>query len=482
MVLSRKNIRLASILSIVFIAYYFLSQPNGPSFSQSFPSTLPDPVQSGSKPEPPTVVKFSSGPPRQPFPAKHGHHRIPIPPPPTESLTSTFRPTWQLGNIEGYNVFENLYLYGGQLVAATELDAEPIDDDRVATSQEGKPKTFVHAKDGHTWWKKTVAAMSDSAIHPAEARVLEGVAVIYHDDAGPAGLMVHYVLRALSLAGIKDVPSRLIFPHCEVSPNEESWKDGSGLNSWLVNVTLPGAQLIHSPDWEAYQESGDIIMFDKVVVVDRWAAHKAIETHHWSKMMSKMATLPLDTHKAAGPLTWFEPYRTTALDMLGAEVEITNERPVVVYLTRESSHLAPSLSRDAYQDLVKSLRRLANHAEVHLTIVGNVEKEDLIPLLAKTNVLISHKGDDLMTTSFWLPPGATVIEIFDENSFVRVNEMMSGLLGFKHVIVRNDQVYEKSNWLVDGQTQSEDWDSTELPLKGSVVERVVRDALELSPA
>lgn len=99
-------------------------------------------------------------------------------------------------------------------------------------------------------------------------------------------------------------------------------------DEWIIRTTLPEARIEHLSDWQQRAKTSELTVFERIVIIDRWAAHRHPDTKTWLKMNSYIAMLP-----SPNP-DWFEPYRRAALKTLGPGTMPTSDKPVVVYLDR----------------------------------------------------------------------------------------------------------------------------------------------------
>lgn len=84
--------------------------------------------------------------------------------------------------------------------------------------------------------------------------------------------------------------------------------------------------------------------------------------------------------------------------------------------------LTPRLSDASHAALVSSLRSLATHAEVHLSILANLSPQERAALFSRARVVIGLGGEEgLGEVGVWMEQGGTVLEVFGEESLVRDN-------------------------------------------------------------
>lgn len=152
-------------------------------------------------------------------------------------------------------------------------------------------------------------------------------------------------------------------------------------------------------------------MFDRVVIVDRWAAHSlGKDTSRWGKMNGEAHTMPARTG-------FWDPLRANMLAAVGDRTPNVGKYklPVVVFVKNDAKPMIAPHSQDA---IVAELKRLTPRAEVHVTQLKSMTKEQQVSLLAKTDVLVSLHSQDLLEAA-WMRPEGSVIEIFEEGGFNR---------------------------------------------------------------
>ncbi|KAL7412526.1 hypothetical protein BDY24DRAFT_391736 [Mrakia frigida] len=268
------------------------------------------------------------------------------------------------------------------------------------------------------------------------------------------------------------VPARIMFPRCTGEMGMKGWKDDAGLNEWVLGITLPGVPVEEKEEWDKRAGSGELIALERVVIVDRWAAHRHPDTYQWKKMMSHMAIQPSLVQD------WFEPFRANALQSLGAPlIDDGPKKPVVVYLDRNRNSQSPRFNLESHTGLIKALKSISGRAEVHQSVLMNMRKEEIVKLMSTATIVISPHCAEFIHT-MWMPttPFSTVMEIFDSGSFVRDNQLLSEMLHHEHLIVREDGILPKEEWLLMDveKGRGERWDDDIAIDPKIILDRVVR--------
>ncbi|KAL7419057.1 hypothetical protein Q5752_005893 [Cryptotrichosporon argae] len=412
------------------------------------------------------------------------------------------------GGLPGYTVFSNLYLSRGALLAVTPSasPATSSDDDDDALAGEGAarrapipPARAVMSGEkraGGGWpapgedrWREveggdvTRDELGDVAVR------LPGVTYIFNDVPGPEGYLVYFkhfgieiflgATRALAsaLAGrdttleVAPAPQRVWFPRCGSRPG---WRDGAGLNAWFLAHALPEATVEDVNGWEDREGADVPYVLETVVIVDRWSAHSVGgEVGKWGKMNANIPTLP------APPLFW-ERIRTNVIRSLGVHGPSHVGRhglPVVVFIDQD--RITPKLSKTARDSLVDALKEFTDRAEVHVTNLASMERNQQVEITSRAHVLIGTHSD-LLLNALWMQaaPGVTLVEIFQDGAFARDHELLASSLGLKYVALHPDKVLDEASWRALGRKENKE---PEIELDAGVVVGVLAEVLEGIP-
>ena len=195
-----------------------------------------------------------------------------------------------------------------------------------------------------------------------------------------------------------------------MSPLRHS-ENADNTDIWTLARLLPDVPIEDARNWADRAESGLTYVFDRAVIVDRWAAHSiGRDTARWGKMNGEAHTMP-------APKGFWEPLRRNMLDAVGDVTPSVGryKLPVVVYIERDTK---PMLSKESHDALVAELKHLTPRAEVHVTQLKSMTKEQQVSLFAKTDVVVGLHGQELFEAA-WMSPEGSVIEIFEEGGFNR---------------------------------------------------------------
>ncbi|KGB79799.2 hypothetical protein CNBG_5637 [Cryptococcus deuterogattii R265] len=204
------------------------------------------------------------------------------------------------GGVAGFQVFSNLYLTGGAFTAITpfppvdQASSLFTDDEQEPTVEPESPfpdTKFIMSSSkrgiaaGHDRWRLEKPEMGRLEFGQMGYK-LSGVTFIFNDGPGPEGYLVYFkhfateaflgAARVLASTYSNDIsrqeslPKRIWFPRCGSSP---SWRDERGENSWFLSRALPSASVEDATHFTDRILAGVTIQFEKIVIIDRWAAH-----------------------------------------------------------------------------------------------------------------------------------------------------------------------------------------------------------------
>ncbi|OXG27991.1 hypothetical protein C348_05569 [Cryptococcus neoformans Gb118] len=403
------------------------------------------------------------------------------------------------GGVAGFQVFSNLYLTGGAFTAITPFPpndpaSSPFTDDEEEPTVESE-SPFPDTKFIISSGKRGIAAGHDRwrIEKPEMARLefgqmgykLGGVTFIFNDGPGPEGYLVFFkhfateaflgAARVLASTYLTDtlhqvsLPKRIWFPRCGVSP---SWRDERGENSWFLSRALPSASIEDATHFTDRSLAGITIQFEKVVIIDRWAAHSIGDDNgKWGKMNVLVPTV------FAQP-NFFDAYRQNIAKSFGI-TGTTSETslPVVVYIDHQTE--IPALRPEDHMGLINALKGLTPLAEVHVVKLKGMSKSRRMELFNRARIVISLHVEELMH-AMWMPvvPGqSSVIELFEQGGFQRDFELMATSIGHQYVAIQYDRVLPEEEWRIGGPSVGEEAKKGEIRISPGVVIRVVEDIL-----
>ena len=140
------------------------------------------------------------------------------------------------------------------------------------------------------------------------------------------------------------MPRRLILPYAE------EWDDYAGMNSFVVSSAFPEIAIGDLYDMTDLAESGNVYLFDRVVLGDRSAAGRGqidANGQPW-RVTSGAIEMP-------GSLYWWQPVRMAVFKAIGGQVK--ESRAVVTYINRQT-WVGRMLRPSHHKALVKALETM----------------------------------------------------------------------------------------------------------------------------
>ncbi|OCF53988.1 hypothetical protein L486_08522 [Kwoniella mangroviensis CBS 10435] len=416
------------------------------------------------------------------------------------------------GGTPGYQVFSNMYLVNSVLTSVVPSDASqiielPTDNEdayqmdlEFQEQMSNKPERNPFPEVKHILssekrgqgadedrWKIVDQDVGRDEIGKKGYK-LGGVTYIFNDPPGPDGYLVyfrHFVLEAflgatrvlastMPYSMSKPVPKRVWFPRCGADP---SWRDDRGENAWFLAHALPSVSIEDKQGWEDRNTAGLPLLLEKVVIIDRWAAHASGgEVGKWGKMNALIPSI-------AATRSFWDSIRSNVMRSLGVDdhSEVGSRGlPVIVYVDRQKEN--PKMKQSDHDALVEGLMSLTNIAEVHVARLSAMSKARQVDLVGRAQVLVSLHGDELFNT-LWMPPreDSLVIELFEDGGFIRDFELLATGLNHKYIAVQGDKVLTEEKWRETGATKGDERDTGEISINTELVVRLIEESLGPDP-
>lgn len=365
----------------------------------------------------------------------------------------------------GYHLFENLYLFNGTWFFVSSLP----DDSVQRPPQNGHILCGVPTDEG----KRTDAGTDRFArIAPEEASEmlgskvairLAGSSIWYNDEAHPkaATYMGHYFhfvgeaflgawrlltsdearLASSSATSHTLTPRRMMF---RTPPSD--WRDRAGLSTWFLNNILPETAVEDQFVWADRKSSGSVFLFERLVIVDRFAAHRYGQRNGmWNKMTAELSRIQ-------APSNWISPLRERMLSLghlFGCELEHRRSNvPVVTYINRQKT--GRRLTDEDAENLLVVMSELDRQGviEFHNAEMENIPRIAQFCLATKTDIMMGVHGNGL-SHQLWMKPGGAVIEIMDIGGFALDYAVPAKLMGHRYHAIHNDTVFRQDQWVTD---------------------------------
>ncbi|KAI5450010.1 hypothetical protein NCC49_003772 [Naganishia albida] len=347
----------------------------------------------------------------------------------------------------GFIVFDNLFTFQGRYIA--------VSDDR---------RTRHIARSAITGTVPELLVLNEfqaSQKLGTAGMIVPGTTIIFNDPPGPDGYMIYpsnfigeAVLgawKALATSptttalrrngsvgidvenggtGVVALPSRYIFPKCG---RAGTWQGSGGQNAWFLTHLSPFAAIEEQGSWEARARSGEVVIFERVVMVDRMAAHAAGGVVDGvGKMSAAIASASIQGQDIMVSL------RASFLESLGAVVN-ASDKPVVIYMDHQKQ--ARRLIKNQHDDLVQALKGLVDIAEIHVVDVQSLSRTEKVEVFGRATVMLSVFHDDSIN-QIYMPPSdrSTVIEIYDPGSYAPDWHLVANVVGHRYYPIHYDQI------------------------------------------
>ncbi|KAG9055057.1 hypothetical protein FS842_003284 [Serendipita sp. 407] len=237
----------------------------------------------------------------------------------------------------------------------------------------------------------------------------------------------------------RELPTRYIFPRV----TQAQWKDGRGMNTWIMEAILGPVAIRFQDDWNIRMKQGDVLMLEHAAIGDLTAKRRDLEDALYRK-----PGFPFPLRIRTG---WWESIRDRVLSHTPRSPLMvpSNDQDngyTVTYISRQST--GRRLRQRDHSRLVDALRSLCDVHGYHLQVL-NTDKMTLVEqimAISRTTVLIGVHGNDL-AGQLWVRPTqrSTIIEIFSPGGFIYDYEYCSRALGHKYYGIWMDRFFTTSD-------------------------------------
>ncbi|KAK2465104.1 hypothetical protein APHAL10511_002912 [Amanita phalloides] len=417
--------------------------------------------------------------------------------------------TTVLTHIHGFTVFENIYLRNGTLFV--------VHNDSASL---GTPSQAAGYPLRMNMISKNVGYEADIDFYPTDeemsfvsasdasrrlgpfVRRVRGVTILVYDPIIFLNHLYHWwgeiILGAWRIYSTIDEskvthryipdswldtqPLRFMMPFSE----NGGWRDRPGVDGPLMRAAFPSASLEGSKYWTDLKDLGSTMVFDRLVLVNRHAAHLHPYGGIWFKMIAGAATVNVTKG-------FWEPLRRSAVKSILGYVPSVDGRgavlgydedeakPLVIYVSRQGG-TGRKLAEEYHESLVSSLKALETEGVIKFRLVRFelMTIHEQIELAAKTTIMIGVHGNGL-THQLWMPPSpwSTVMEIFRPKAYIFDYEMLARNVGHRHYAVWNDTLvtYPEGTYYGPGVNYAENFHGNDLPVWGPAVAQAIRERL-----
>ncbi|KAJ7051349.1 hypothetical protein C8F01DRAFT_999416 [Mycena amicta] len=399
--------------------------------------------------------------------------------------------------VHGFTVIDNLYLRNGTfyMVAPNassvfpprrQLLSLPVDLSVANTDPTDRELQFLEPEDA-------VSVLGD-----ARAMRIVGTSVVVYDVAQ---FMTHYyhwfgeiILGfwriyshllvdgaspdAVPVVDFSRLPpvQRFLLP---LISTDVAWRDKAGIDGPIMRGAFPGASIETEAYWKDLKTLGTSVVFDRVVLVNRAAAHKHPFGSVWYKMIAGSMNVSV-------PEDFWRPIRENLWESFWGDrfsVASLRTRPLVTYISRQGG--GRRLVQADHEVLVASLYELEAEGicDVQVVRMEQMTLKEQVDLVRNSTILLGVHGNGL-TNQLWMQPSprSTVIEILVPGGYTFDYEMLARNMGHKHYAVWNDTylTYEKGTYhkaSLKGVKFPEGFHGTSIPVYGPTVAQIIKSRL-----
>ncbi|KAF9450284.1 hypothetical protein P691DRAFT_665614 [Macrolepiota fuliginosa MF-IS2] len=238
-------------------------------------------------------------------------------------------------------------------------------------------------------------------------------------------------------------PHRLIFPHNSVftDPNPEfeqhtirRRRADTGFNPYLAKAAFPHLTVMYFEDFDDYSKMQVPFVFERLVVADREAASKALESSE-----PEFIT-PFDQLEASE--FWWEPVRRTMESFLDLSEHSSSSATtkVVTYIVTQDNDEGRSakLKEEDHEKLVSALKKMERNTGCEVHIISDDTRRtawiERMEAIVRSTVVLGAYGDHLMDFAFMKrAPQATLMEFYPTGRFVHDRAVVAKSLGQQYV-------------------------------------------------
>ncbi|KAF9071795.1 hypothetical protein BDP27DRAFT_1446016 [Rhodocollybia butyracea] len=408
---------------------------------------------------------------------------------PTVAVTETSFPTTCLpqgAHVNGFTVFNNLYLRNGTFFVVS-LDSSIFPSREAILSApldlSAGPERLVPT-DEHLRYidiEEAEQLLGHNPLHIDDTTVIVYDTNLflrhYYHWWGEIVLGFWRVYSMINEPGPLPFPSRFMLPLVD----EGQWRDQADINGLLLRAIHPSVSVETSDQWNDFIRLDRTVIFKRVAIVNRGAAHRHPDSARYNKMIAP--AMGLDT-----PSTYWKPLQAKLTqNLLGkpSDSHITQEtaksKPVVTYISRQKT--GRRLVDKDHEALIRSLSELQDEGfcEVEIPVMENMSVKEQIELVSRSTIMLGVHGNGL-THQLWMPssPWSTVIEIFAPGGYFFDYRFLSRSVGHRHYAVWND-TFVTEREAPKAYTEAEGMQGNEIPVYGPGVIDLIRQRLATHP-
>ncbi|KAJ6476926.1 hypothetical protein C8R45DRAFT_1008269 [Mycena sanguinolenta] len=391
-------------------------------------------------------------------------------------------------HVHGFTVLDNIYLRDGTFYVVTDDPASFPPRDRLLS----RP---VEMKGGGGGEDPKPTDDQLQFINPDQATsilgdsltLIEGFSVVVYDVPQFVGHFYHWfgeiilgAWRVYSHILLSSPSPPLPFPRRFILPfiSNDKWRDKAGMDGPLMRAAFPDAAIEQAGYWDDLRKLGKTVVFSRVMLVNRSAAHKHPFGGVWYKMIAGAMNV-------TAPHDFWAPIRASLLRNVLAPGLIPDSThgppslPLVTYISRQGT--GRRLVAADHNALVVALQELEAEGlcEVRVAVLERMTLAEQIELVAKSRLIVGVHGNGL-THQLWMPPHprSTIIEIFLPNGYTFDYEIVARNMGHRHYAVWNDTFLTYPEGTTHkGVKYPEGFHGDKIPVHAPTVVSIIRERL-----
>ncbi|KAG6910712.1 hypothetical protein DXG01_008242 [Tephrocybe rancida] len=397
----------------------------------------------------------------------------------------------------GFTLLDNLYLWNGTFYVITSDVSKfpPVADmisvprelaENVDLSPTAQEMQFLSASDVESTLGKHAIRVEGLSVVVYDPPQFLTVRTSYSsDDNTPViphlyhwwGEIILGAWRILSYEGAKTkevlTPRRFLLPFSV----KGAFRDNAGVNGPLMRAAWPSAQIEESDYWGDMIALNATVLFERVMLISRPAAHRHPWGNRWFKMIA-------GTMNVTVPDSFWSPIRDTLVtNLLGylptpaptREPKMVHgvpeplPKPLVTYVSRQGANTRRLLAKD-HETLLSAFSDLEAQG------VCEFREARMEELSLREQVELAARS----THELWMPPShrSAVFEIFSPEAFLFDYELLARNIGHRHTAVWNDRLitYPKGTYH-DGIKYGEHFHGTSIPVDAAILMKAVKERL-----
>ncbi|KAF7349429.1 hypothetical protein MSAN_01732800 [Mycena sanguinolenta] len=350
-------------------------------------------------------------------------------------------------HVHGFTVLDNIYLRDGTFYVVTDDPSFPPRNRLLSRPVEmkggggGEDPTPTDEQLQFISPDQATSILGDSLTR------IEGFSVIVYDVPQFVGHFYHWfgeiilgAWRVYSHILLSSPSSPLPFPRRFILPfiSDDKWRDKAGMDGPLMRAAFPDVPIEQAGYWDDLRKLGKTVVFSRVMLVNRSAAHKHPFGGVWYKMIAGAMNV-------TAPHDFWAPIRASLLRNVLAPGLIPDSTqdppslPLVTYISRQGTgRRLLAADHNALVDALKELE-VEGLCEVQIAVLERMTLAEQIELVARSLIIVGVHGNGL-THQLWMPPQprSTMIEIFFPNGYTFDYEIVARNMGHRHYAVWND--------------------------------------------